>query len=162
MFTIPPSLDTFLNSVKLSLSYDILKCTVKWGKSHVTFWKQKKTEEAPIAPTHHIPRLCTDQEHPGVDGDAAEVYGFSLLDYCMEHQNVVLLGEAGCGKTQELQWMEFCCYKDVNLPRAVRIPLRTYSDESMAELARQRGVEPENQENLLFLIDGFDEDSRCV
>ena len=157
MFTIPSFLIPFADSMKLSAAYDIVKYGVTQGVGHAASKKKKKAMEAPIAPTHHIPRLCTDQEHPGVDGDAAEVYGFSLLDYCMEHQNVVLLGEAGCGKTQELQWMEFCCYKDVNLPRAVRIPLRTYSDESMAELARQRGVEPENQENLLFLIDGFDE-----
>ena len=100
MFTIPSFLIPFADSMKLSAAYDIVKYGVTRGVGHAASKKKKKAMEAPIAPTHHIPRLCTDQEHPGVDGDAAEVYGFSLLDYCMEHQNVVLLGEAGCGKTQ--------------------------------------------------------------
>lgn len=98
MFTIPSFLIPFADSMKLSAAYDIVKYGVTQGVGHAASKKKKKAMEAPIAPTHHIPRLCTDQEHPGVDGDAAEVYGFSLLDYCMEHQNVVLLGEAGLWK----------------------------------------------------------------
>ena len=157
MFPIPPFLIPFADNIKLSVSYDLLKLGAGSLLKHIVPEKNKPSPDTPGDLPHHIPRLCTEQEHPGVDGDSAEVYGFSLLDYCMEHQNVVLLGEAGCGKTQELQWIEICCYKDANLPRAVRIPLRTYSDESMAQLARQHGVEPEEQENLFFLIDGFDE-----
>ena len=156
MFTIPTFSISFADTLMQSVTYDALKFGAKWLVGHVMPGKKNAPAEVPCELPHHIPRLCMDQEHPGTGADV-KAYGFSLLDYCMEHQSVVLLGEAGCGKTQELQWIELCCYKDADLPRAVRIPLRTYSNESMAQLAGQHGVEPGEQENLIFLIDGFDE-----
>ena len=157
MFTIPSSLIPFRDSIGLSAAYDGLKFVLNQILTHTALSRKKHLAEVPSEPLHHIPRICTDEEHPGTKENSSDAYGFSLLDYCMEHQNVVLLGEAGCGKTRELQWIEFCCYKDADLPRTVRIPLRTYSDESMVQLAGQHDVKPEEQENLFFLIDGFDE-----
>ena len=142
-----------IDSIKMSAIYDIGKFGLGQIRRHMFSEKEKSTTEPPCEMPGHILRLCTDQEHP----EMGNSYAFSLLDCCMEHPCVALLGEAGCGKTQELQWIEYCCYKDANLPRTVRIRLRTYTNESMIQLAEQYGVEPENRENLLFLIDGFDE-----
>lgn len=142
-----------IDSITMSAIYDAGKFGLGQIHRHIFSGKEKSTTEPPCEMPGHILRLCTDQEHP----EMGNSYVFSLLDCCMEHPCVALLGEAGCGKTQELQWIEYCCYKDANLPRTVRIRLRTYTNESMIQLAEQYGVEPEKRENLLFLIDGFDE-----
>ena len=91
MFPIPPFLIPFADNIKLSVSYDLLKLGAGSLFKHIVPEKNKPSPDAPGDLPHHIPRLCTEQEHPGVDGDSAEAYAFSLLDYCMEHQNVVLL-----------------------------------------------------------------------
>lgn len=128
-----------IDSITKSAIYDVGKFGLGQIRRHMFSGTGESTTEPPCEIPGHILRLCTDQEHPELNPELGKYYGFSLLDFCMEHSCVVLLGEAGCGKTQELQWIEYCCYMDANLPRTVRIRLRTYTNESMIQLAEQYG-----------------------
>lgn len=80
----------------------------------------------------------------------------SLLDLCMEEKRVVLLGEAGCGKSIELSHLAFQLSQP-NCPYyPVHVKLNTYTNENIEELIPEQYSGLEHQK-LFFIFDGFDE-----
>lgn len=80
----------------------------------------------------------------------------NLFDLCMEEKRVVLLGEAGCGKSIELTHLAFQLSKPDCPYYPVHIKLNTYTSENIEELIPKQYVDLEHQK-LFFIFDGFDE-----
>lgn len=107
-------------------------------------------------PVPHIRRYCQSLEKP-LAGEGGRADGFQLADICRNHPFVVLLGEAGNGKSTELLWVAARFGADPALPRPVLLTLKTYMDETIEKLAEKQGCFIEEEQELFFLIDGFDE-----
>lgn len=111
-------------------------------------------------PTPHIRRYCTTQEVRLAQWLESSSH-FCLDAYCKEHPRVVLLGEAGNGKTRELEWIaaRFCeeAALSEHVPKPILVNLKVYLDETMEELALAMGVDAGDEKNLFWIIDGFDE-----
>lgn len=73
----------------------------------------------------------------------------------------MLLGEAGNGKTRELEWIaaRFCeeAALSENFPKPILVNLKVYLDETMEEMALAMGIAVGEEKNLFWIIDGFDE-----
>ena len=114
------------------------------------------TEKAYEYPSPYLKRFCSSQEKKILDKREAEE-ACCLSEICQRYPCVVLLGEAGSGKTTELQWVAACYSENKELPRPVLLTLKTYVDETMEGLAQKQGFAVEEEKELLFIIDGFDE-----
>lgn len=78
-----------------------------------------------------------------------------LSDICIDKKRVILIGEAGTGKTIELQYLAHVLYKkDFLFP--VFISLNSYVDETVDELIPTEYKEV-SIDKLVFIFDGFDE-----
>lgn len=78
----------------------------------------------------------------------------SLIDYCNDNRLIVLLGDAGCGKSVILQQLAAQAYTTKYYP--LLIFLSDYAGESIEELIRKHY--PEYEEiPLLLIFDAFDE-----
>lgn len=80
----------------------------------------------------------------------------NLFDLCMEEKRVVLLGEAGCGKSIELTHLAFQLSKPDCPYYPVHIKLNTYTNENIEELIPEQYGDLERHK-LFFIFDGFDE-----
>lgn len=107
-------------------------------------------------PEPHIKRYCYNQENR-LTGDGEFVNKFLLTELCQKYPFIVLLGEAGNGKSTELQWTAAFYSENPDLPRPVYLTLKTYMDETIENLGKKHGFFIEGEHELFFLIDGFDE-----
>ena len=78
----------------------------------------------------------------------------SLLDYCKGERLLVLLGDAGCGKTVVLNQLAALAYNTEYYP--VLISLSDYSGETIEELIQKEYTKYDNIP-LLLIFDAFDE-----
>lgn len=117
-----------------------------------TEFSEKKYEY----PTLHIKRYCYNQENR-LTGESKFANKFQLTELCQKHPFIILLGEAGNGKSTELQWTAAFYSENSDLPRPVYLTLKTYIDETIENLAKKQGFFIEEEHELFFLIDGFDE-----
>ena len=78
----------------------------------------------------------------------------TLLDYCKEERLLVLLGDAGCGKTIVLKQLAAQLYDTEYYP--IFISLSDYAGESIEELIK-RVYTNYNNINILLIFDAFDE-----
>ncbi len=118
--------------------------------------KRRFAEKSYEYPKPHIKRFCYNQENR-LTGKSEFVNRFQLTKLCQRHPFIVLLGEAGNGKSTELQWTAAYYSEHPNLPRPVYLTLKTYMDETIENLAKKQGFFIEEEQELFFLIDGFDE-----
>ena len=96
--------------------------------------------------------------HQGSKGNGlnAPAPTLSLVDACLSRQYVLLIAEAGLGKSTELQNLAFCADRHV---RAVLLSLRDYHDGEIkdfvdAQFPQYRTLNPEQ---FLLILDGYDE-----
>ena len=117
-----------------------------------TEFSEKKYEY----PVLHIKRYCYNQENR-LTGESKFANKFQLTELCQKYPFIILLGEAGNGKSTELQWTAAFYSENSDLPRPVYLTLKTYIDETIEDLAKKHGFFIEKEHELFFLIDGFDE-----
>ena len=117
-----------------------------------TEFSEKKYE----CPALHIKRYCYNQENR-LTGESKFANKFQLTELCQKYPFIILLGEAGNGKSTELQWTAAFYSENSDLPRPVYLTLKTYIDETIEDLAKKHGFFIEKEHELFFLIDGFDE-----
>lgn len=86
----------------------------------------------------------------------------TLLDICLEKKHVVLLGEAGCGKTVEVAYLAYqISSMDYNY-YPVYISLNTYTNENICDLIPTE-YNRLNMNEMFFIFDGFDEiEPQCL
>lgn len=80
----------------------------------------------------------------------------SLFDLCMKEKRVVLLGEAGCGKSKELKHLAFQLSQPDCPYYPIHINLNIYTNENIEELIPEQYSSLEYQK-LFFIFDGYDE-----
>ena len=80
----------------------------------------------------------------------------SLFELCMEEKHVVLLGEAGCGKSVELKHLAFQLSQSDCPYCPVYIPLNTYTNEDIEQLIPKQ-YSKLDMKKLFLVFDGFDE-----
>ncbi len=103
-------------------------------------------------PVPYIPRKCHVEGAKALNQEAEE----SLISIWRNHRCMVLLGDAGGGKTTELQRIATEFSREDTLPPVILLTLREYTDETFEELIAAAGGVPYNSERL-YIIDGFDE-----
>lgn len=128
---------------------DRMETLFEMGK---TEFSEKKYEY----PAPHIKRYCYNQENR-LTGESKFINKFQLTELCQKYPFIILLGEAGNGKSTELQWTAAFYSENSGLPRPVYLTLKTYIDETIENLAKKQGFSIEEEHELFFLIDGFDE-----
>lgn len=80
----------------------------------------------------------------------------NLFELCMEEKHVVLLGEAGCGKSIELKHLAFQLSQSKYLYYPVYIRLDTYTNEDICQLIPKQYSDFDIQK-LFLIFDGYDE-----
>ena len=78
----------------------------------------------------------------------------TLLEYCKEEHRIVLLGDAGCGKTIVLKQLAAQLYDTEYYP--IYISLSNYAGETIEELIQREYAKYDNIP-LLLIFDAFDE-----
>lgn len=107
-------------------------------------------------PKPYLKRYCYSQDNQVKPKDERKET-CRLAELCQRYSCVIVLGEAGNGKTTELYWTAAYYSERKELPRPVVLTLKTYMDETLEELAVKQGCWIENENRLFFIIDGFDE-----
>ncbi len=121
--------------------------------------ESKKTEFAEKHyeyPNPYIKRFCYSQENCAEQKNGNKE-ACELTQLCKRYACIVVLGEAGNGKTTELKWVAAYYSERKELPRPALLTLKTYMNETLEELAVKQGCFTENENGLFFIIDGFDE-----
>lgn len=80
----------------------------------------------------------------------------NLFELCTEVKHVVLLGEAGCGKSIELKRVAFQLSQSKYLYYPVYIRLDTYTNEDICQLIPKQYSDLDIQK-LFLIFDGYDE-----
>lgn len=80
----------------------------------------------------------------------------TLFELCMKEKHIVLLGEAGCGKSIELLHLAFLLSQPDCMYYPVYIKLNTYTNENIDDFISEQ-YSHLNRQNLFFIFDGFDE-----
>lgn len=96
-------------------------------------------------PAPYLPRTCSWKEGSG-----------SLEEICRKNKRMILLGDAGGGKTTELGRLAAVYSRNPGLPIPVLVTLKEYMNQSIEELAGDRKL-PKDKSRRFFIIDGFDE-----
>lgn len=124
------------------------------------YLKQEWKELTYQFPQDYIPRTCH------LAGTVKELSRFQDMELLGEHLTleqvcrnfpfVILLGDAGCGKTIELKQVAAVFSADAQLPRPLFVQLKQYGRKTLKELVGEEHIPPEG-ERRFFVIDGFDE-----
>lgn len=96
--------------------------------------------------------------HQGSKGNGlnAPAPTLSLADACLSRQYVLLIAEAGLGKSTELQNLAFCAGRHI---RAVLLSLRDYHGGDIKDFVNVQFPQYRtlNPEQFLLILDGYDE-----
>ena len=112
-------------------------------------------------PDNYIPRKVLDRNVAMMDSITrifSKAESKSLYEVCMEHQYVLLIADAGMGKTVELENLAFVSNGNPYL-RPILVPLNVYAGDDLEEYIFEFAPEYKSLDpNQFFIIlDGYDE-----
>ena len=81
----------------------------------------------------------------------------TLMNFCQTSNHIVLLGDAGCGKTIELNQLAGWVSKNRPLDFPLIYELDNYIDASIPDILKEAGYDSIPAEYLFLIFDGFDE-----
>lgn len=159
-------LDEFSEQVEKFL-IDVVKKTKQINTRYNLDVIESSSHESLVIPKfypeteNYMPRLIVStekQEHVDFHWERDSLQS-SILDVVKNKKRVVLLGDAGTGKSAELQALAAACSNKGTLLFPVLIELNQYIDDSLPTLLDS--IWPEwrqvPEDRLLFLLDGLDE-----
>ena len=106
---------------------------------------------------NHIERkLIGSDNYSKKDLFFSDTYEQSLTEILERELHLVILGDAGSGKTEELNYLANYYSDDKNRLYPIKIELRNYVDQDIEKFIPKEYMKLKD-ENLILLLDGFDE-----
>ena len=106
-----------------------------------------------------ITRTVTTSLNVDVDiwGNIINNSSDTLMNFCQTSNHIVLLGDAGCGKTIELNQLAGWVSKNRPSDFPLIYELDNYIDASIPDILKEAGYDSIPAEYLFLIFDGFDE-----